>query len=102
MKWCFTRDDEEPSALPSGLPCRGSGSARGTRDLACNRDRPSTAFAIQTAVVFGCAENPLHVVLRFRKRNVVDELILVQPRPFGLPPQHTTLPGVVAGERVVR
>ena len=59
------------------------------------------AVGIETAIVLCRPENPLHVVLRLRERDVVDELVLVESGALCLPPDHAAVPRVVAGERVV-
>ena len=55
----------------------------------------------QAAIVFRGAKHALHVVLGFRERDVVDELVFVESGALLLPPHHTALSGVIAGERVV-
>src|SRR6188508_1705074 len=55
--------------------------------------------AVENAVVLRRAEDAFDVVLRFGKRNIVDELIARKARPFGPPLRHTALAGVVGGQR---
>src|SRR5215831_12383619 len=56
--------------------------------------------AVQPAVVFGGAEDLLHVALCFRVREVVDELVLRQRASLVDPAHDLRLAGVVAGEHV--
>ncbi len=56
---------------------------------------------IKPAVIVGGPENPFHVVLRFRKRNVVDELVLVESGALGDPLRNPGLTGVIARQRIV-
>ena len=76
-------------------PAPSSGvSVEMVRGIGC---RPDTA----EPVVFRGAEDPLHVVLRLGKRDVVDELVLVEPGTLRLPPDDAAVARVVAGKRVV-
>ena len=54
---------------------------------------------VQVAVILRRAEDLLHVALRFRKRDVVDELVTIDPGPLGHPSRDAIRPGVVRGQR---
>src|SRR5262249_6548082 len=80
--------------LPGGsFLLRGRSGRRFLRRRLHGRGRPRTplAFAVQVTVVLGGAEDPLHVVLRLGKRDVVDELVLVHAGTFRLPPDDPVL-----------
>ena len=66
-----------------------------------HRRRLGAPPAIETAIVLGRAEDLLHVILRLRKRDVVDELVAVDARPLGNPAGDATRAGVVGRQRVV-
>src|SRR5690606_26357397 len=58
--------------------------------------------AVQAPVVDRRSENLLHVDLRLRERDVVDQLGLLARPAIGLPPDDASRPGVVAGQRIRR
>src|SRR4029453_18694067 len=62
--------------------------------------RLDAELAVDAPVVFGRAQDLPDVVLRFRVRDVVDELVGGDTGAFGHPPRHGAGSGVVAGERV--
>ncbi len=66
-----------------------------------HRDWASATLAVQHPVVLRGAQDPLDVVLRLGERDVVDELVLIEPRPLGAPADDPVLAGVVAGKGVV-
>src|SRR6185295_218227 len=55
--------------------------------------------AIQGPVVLGGAENPLHVILRLRERNVVHELVAVDAAAFRDPLDDPSIARVVGRQR---
>src|SRR5689334_17568077 len=55
--------------------------------------------AVENAVILGSPDDPLHVVLRLGERNVVDELIAVESRALGQPPDNALWSCVVRGKR---
>src|SRR5215212_175959 len=82
--------------LHSRLLYRGRCGRRGCSSLR------RAGSAVEPPIVLGRSENTLHIILRLGKRNIVDELVLVEPRPLRFPADHTALARVVAGKRVVR
>ena len=88
---------------PSSRPRRRRGARRGaaTAGIASavvgRRVRP-----VETAVVLGGAEDPLHVVLRLGKRDVVDELVALEAWLGGNPLRDAARAGVVGRQREVQ
>ena len=88
----------EPTCRASrAVPAPGDRSSIALIGIGC-----AAGLAVEHPVVLRGAQNPLHVVLRFRERNVVDEFVLVEARALGPPSHDAVLAGVVAGKRVVR
>src|SRR5262249_27361428 len=59
------------------------------------------AGTVEAPVVVRLTDDLADVVLRFRERNVVDELVAIDTGALGDPAVHAAWPGVVRGERVM-
>src|SRR6476646_6970532 len=92
-------DSSGVSAEACGATPQGRRSARACRATVLAPGVPISAVAVQAPVVFRRADDALHVVLRLREWDVVDELVTAQARTIAEPADDAILARVVGGER---